>query len=182
MQKDPPTSAQTTIKDTALSFAYTTLYMLRAALRRASGTAVVGVLALIVQDNRVLLIKHRGGIFPWGLPGGGVHPTETPAAAARREAHEETGCIVRLERLHGFYYHQYHNYRDCLFVYRCTPLTDIAPPIWDIEIATARYFPLDQIPRETNLVSRNRIEEYRATMDSPTPPPPIIELPPDPTP
>jgi 8-oxo-dGTP diphosphatase len=180
MQKEPPASVTTFLKDTALSRIYTALYLARALLRVATRATVVGTLALVVQNNHVLLIRHRGGIFPWGLPGGGVQPTETPAAATRREVLEEAGCTVRLERLHGVYYQQYRGYRNCLFVYLCTPLSDITPPTWDIEIATARYYPLDQIPTTTNLVSRHRIEEYHASVGSPTPPPPLIAMPPEP--
>lgn len=40
---------------------------------------------------------YRGRTF-WTFPGGGIHPEEQPAAAAAREAAEETGLDVRVVR------------------------------------------------------------------------------------
>lgn len=57
---------------------------------------IVGVGAVIVEQNRVLLARRgnppRAG--QWSLPGGVVELGETLRAAAEREALEETGLIV----------------------------------------------------------------------------------------
>jgi 8-oxo-dGTP pyrophosphatase MutT (NUDIX family) len=58
--------------------------------------------ALIVQDDRVLLIQHKehaSGREYWLLPGGGQEPGETPEACVVREVNEETHLTVRVERL-----------------------------------------------------------------------------------
>lgn len=58
---------------------------------------IIGVGAVIVVDNRVLLAK-RGKpplMGQWSLPGGVVELGETLRAAAEREALEETGLIVK---------------------------------------------------------------------------------------
>jgi len=74
---------------------------LRAGVWRLRRPLLVGVRALIVRDGAVLLIRHRHGLRPWALPGGGVERYERMEEAARREAHEETGAIVRTDWLLG---------------------------------------------------------------------------------
>ena len=57
---------------------------------------IVGVGAVIVDDNRVLLARRARAplLGHWSLPGGVVEIGETLRAAAEREALEETGLIV----------------------------------------------------------------------------------------
>jgi len=57
---------------------------------------------LLDAQGRVLLQKRTDGDW-WCLPGGGVDAGETFRAAAVREATEETGLEVEVERLLGAY-------------------------------------------------------------------------------
>jgi len=59
-------------------------------------------LALLDGDGRVL-IQLRPWPPGWELPGGHCDDGEDPAAAAAREAEEETGLSVRVVRLAGVY-------------------------------------------------------------------------------
>ncbi len=61
----------------------------------------VAVCALIIQDERVLLVKRAGEPMQgyWALPAGFMEWDEDPQATARRECLEETGLEVRVERL-----------------------------------------------------------------------------------
>lgn len=66
---------------------------------------LVGVGAVIVQDNRVLLIR-RGQpplLGEWSLPGGVLECGETLREATIREAREETGLVVETGKLLGVY-------------------------------------------------------------------------------
>ena len=55
---------------------------------------------VILENGRVALIQRvRAGQTYYVLPGGGIEAAETPEAAAVREAHEELGLLVELERL-----------------------------------------------------------------------------------
>lgn len=59
---------------------------------------VVGIVAFIVKDNKLLLVKHSYQ-YPWGLPGGFLKPRENFSVSIEREVHEETNLKVRLEKI-----------------------------------------------------------------------------------
>lgn len=55
---------------------------------------------VLIEDGKMALIKRvRGGHVYYVVPGGGVEKGETIEQAAVREAREELGVDVRLERL-----------------------------------------------------------------------------------
>lgn len=55
---------------------------------------------VLVQNHKLALIeRHRGGQHYFSVPGGGVESGETPEQAAIREALEELGVHVVLQRL-----------------------------------------------------------------------------------
>jgi 8-oxo-dGTP diphosphatase len=66
---------------------------------------LVGVSAVIIQDNRVLLIRRGKAplLGEWSLPGGALECGETLRGATIREAHEETGLTVETDELLGVY-------------------------------------------------------------------------------
>jgi 8-oxo-dGTP diphosphatase len=57
---------------------------------------LVGVGAVIIDHNRVLLIRRATPplLGEWSLPGGVLECGETLREAVAREAHEETGLVV----------------------------------------------------------------------------------------
>jgi len=57
----------------------------------------VGVAAIIMADNRLLLIRRKGahGAGTWAVPGGHLEFGESPEDCAIRETLEETGLAVR---------------------------------------------------------------------------------------
>src|SRR5437764_3115576 len=50
-----------------------------------------GVKCLLVNQERILLVRHTYGYRGWDLPGGAIKRHEAPLTAARREMHEELG-------------------------------------------------------------------------------------------
>lgn len=117
----------------------------------------MGVRLLLVQDGRVLLVRHsyQSG---WFLPGGGVRKKESLERAARREAWEEAGA--RLGELHFFgIYSNLTLYKsDHVAVFVCDDLTIEGTS--DYEIEETRFFAVDCLPRDLGEGSRRRIEEY----------------------
>jgi ADP-ribose pyrophosphatase len=67
----------------------------------------VGVLPFLDADHVVMVRQYRyvqGEDHRWEMPTGGVHPDETPAAAAQRELREEVGYSAgRLEWVSSYY-------------------------------------------------------------------------------
>lgn len=61
----------------------------------------------VEQDGRLLLVQR--GIEPfkgaWHMPAGYVEVDELPALAAERETREESGLVVKAERLFGAYFY-----------------------------------------------------------------------------
>jgi 8-oxo-dGTP diphosphatase len=66
---------------------------------------VVGVGAIIIEDQRVVLVKrlHPPLQNQWSIPGGMLEVGELVRAAAVREALEETGLTVEAGELLGVY-------------------------------------------------------------------------------
>ena len=62
----------------------------------------LGVEIAIIRSGQILLTQ-REDFETWCLPGGNVDAGESAAQAAVREAREETGLDVQLERLVGIY-------------------------------------------------------------------------------
>jgi len=69
--------------------------------RRYPDTPIVGVSALVIQKEKVLLIKR--GKEPdkgrWSIPGGVIETGETIENALNREVFEECGVKIRVKKL-----------------------------------------------------------------------------------
>jgi len=124
----------------------------------------IGVRAMLIQNGEVLLVRqtYKPG---WHIPGGGVKRGETIDEAARREAQEEIGAQMGDLILLGIYTHFGENMSDHNALFLCTEFSLNGRQ--DREIAEARFFPLDALPKGLVDGHRHRLEEYRAGITSP---------------
>jgi 8-oxo-dGTP diphosphatase len=149
------------IEQAALGPIYRLAIWLRGEVWRLRRPTLLGVRALIVRNGDILLIRHRSGKQPWALPGGGVERNERLAEAARREAAEETGAPIRVEQLLGVYERFGDRISNYIAVFICTALGEPQPPR-SLEIAEARFFPLERLPAGADPGTRRRVAEYLA--------------------
>ena len=70
------------------------------AARLVNERFLLGVVGVISDEARqLLLFHHTYRRTPWGLPGGWMGRAESPFAALEREVLEESGLVVRADRL-----------------------------------------------------------------------------------
>jgi 8-oxo-dGTP pyrophosphatase MutT (NUDIX family) len=123
----------------------------------------VGTRVMLIQDDKVLLIRHTY-LHGWYMPGGGLKRGETLEQAARREAHEEAGAELRELKLLGAYtsFKDYKTDHNILFLCRDFTLNGRH----DSEIAEAHFFALNDLPDDMPAGHRRRLQEYRDGIES----------------
>jgi 8-oxo-dGTP pyrophosphatase MutT (NUDIX family) len=112
-----------------------------------------GVAAVVRDEAGRVLLERRSDDGRWDLPAGAIDPGESPAQALVREVFEETGLLVRPERLLGVFGGAgsrfcYPNgdeveYTDLLFECRITG-GDLTPH--DGEASELRFFAPEELP------------------------------------
>ena len=123
-------------------------------LRSKIGTDRVmmpAVSAVIVNDQRQVLLQRASDDGKWYVIGGALDPGEEPANAVTREALEETGLIVRPERLSGVYVDpviRYSNGDEVLYTATCFLCRVIGGElkVCDDESLEFRWFAPDALP------------------------------------
>lgn len=115
-------------------------------------TPKVGVRAAVFDDaGRILMVRETADKHRWSLPGGWADVGQTVAESAVREVREETGYIVRAEKLAAVWDRErqggppaLHAVTRCFFV--CT-LVGGTPAISD-ETSEIGWFAEADVPRE----------------------------------
>lgn len=117
---------------------------------------------VLVHDaaERVLLVRHTY-VAQWHLPGGGVKKWEATQDAAVREAREETGVAVTIERLMGVYHNRLEFKDDQVVVYVARADGAAALRGDGFEIAEAAWFALKALP-DVSAATRRRLADYAA--------------------
>jgi len=118
------------------------------------GSSVV----LLNDDSQVLLVLREDARI-WALPAGHVEPGEAYEQAAVREAREETGYEIELDRLVGEYWRpQFPHGGNTQYVF-AGHVTGGDPAQHDWESVAVRWFPLDTLPWRLFPFSREHIED-----------------------
>jgi 8-oxo-dGTP diphosphatase len=123
--------------------------------------SVFGAATVIVRDDKVLLVHHTYGELNWELPGGGADPNESAEEAARREALEETGVTLAIERMTGVYWEPQGAFGHHHFVFRAAlaPGSPEPRPADPKEISECGWFAPHALPRPLSDFTARRIED-----------------------
>ena len=127
--------------------------------RIARGTTL-GVRALVIDGaGRVFLVKHSY-VPGWHMPGGGVEPGETAAAAMARELFEESNIkLAGVPKLHGVFFNNRESRRDHVVMFIVRDFVQEKQPQPDYEIVAHGFFAPDALPPDTSRATRARIAE-----------------------
>ncbi len=127
-----------------------------------------GASSIIFNDDckRVLLIK-REDLRVWAVPGGGVEPGESCEEAAIREAREETGYEIAIDRFVGRYWHpQTPRGGDWQHVFQAHIVGGTAITSGP-ETAAVRFFPVDCLPRLMVPWAKVHVRDALANLSTP---------------
>jgi ADP-ribose pyrophosphatase YjhB (NUDIX family) len=141
------------------------LTRVRSLISRRADLVTLGVQAAILDDSRVLLVRHtyRPG---WHFPGGGVERGEKLESAVAREVFEETGIVLAGPvRLFGIYSHfdAYPGDHVVLFLVDSWRRERVPEP--NSEIAEHGFFARDQLPSSMSPGTSRRLRELFGGID-----------------
>lgn len=116
-----------------------------------------GALVVIQHNEEILLVKTTYG-YAYGLPGGGIKKGETPVEAARREALEEVGIVLKnLHPLPSFVTHEEYKEDTVYSFYTTVASKDFR--LDRLEIDCAEWHPITQLPK-LGIVTEKIIHAY----------------------
>lgn len=134
------------------------LYKVIQVYRRFFTPISLGCRALIVDDGKVLLVRHtyQDG---WYLPGGTVERGESLRAAVLREVTEECALVAKDAVLIGMYFSELERRSDHIALFSVQGVASIVGSLPDSEIAECKFFPIDDLPQAASPATRRRIAE-----------------------
>ena len=111
-------------------------------------TPKLDIRGVVFKDNRILMVKELadGG---WTLPGGFVDVGEPPSRAVEREVQEESGYLVKADKLLAVYDRNLHGHPPYIFhLYKLFISCELlgGQPADSIETAGADFFAEDAHP------------------------------------
>lgn len=105
---------------------------------------IAGATAVVINEDRQVLLHRRRDFRVWALPGGQIEPDEMGELAAIREVREETGYEIAVERFVGEYRRlRVPNGNGLVYLGR---VIGGAPIQQGPETREVRWFPLNALP------------------------------------
>jgi ADP-ribose pyrophosphatase YjhB (NUDIX family) len=118
---------------------------------------VLGAASVILDDHgRILLVKHAYGELNWELPGGGGEARESAEQTARREAREEVGVELQIDRLIGVYWEPENDAHHFVFLARSKGAARVHD---HTEITEVGWFEPRDLPRPMSDFTERRIAD-----------------------
>ncbi|HEC67074.1 MAG TPA: NUDIX domain-containing protein [bacterium] len=116
----------------------------------------IGVFAIILNQEKEVLLVHRRDYDLWNLPGVGLESGESPWEGVVREVKEETGLDVEVIKMVGLYFKPTKDELvmqfECKVIDGQLTLNDEADKI--------EYFALRKLPKNTVPKQVGRIKDY----------------------
>ena len=125
--------------------AYRCAYAVLWVYRSVAKPALHGVKCVLVDSDRILLVRHTYGRREWDFPGGGLKRNEAPQAAARREIREELGVDIDDWVAIGDVLARFQRIESTMYCFRAE-LHDPEITLDRGELLAARWFALDELP------------------------------------
>ncbi len=128
----------------------------------------VGINALIVKDNKILLglrIGNRGGSGNWGLIGGKARCGESIEQTMQREMKEEIDVDVKLEDMKVINLFTTQSSESILFYQIGLLISDFSGEIKNMEpekCGELKFFDLDNLPENLFLGTKGNIDLFKS--------------------
>ncbi len=119
-----------------------------------------GSRAIILHDNKVLLVKNIN-VKHWSLPGGKIDSGESPEECILRELKEELSLSeIRTDYRLGEYISKNEGKTDTVYIFIINLSSPTFERQWEIE--DARWFNLNELPKDISPAGLRRIKEYQS--------------------
>ena len=123
----------------------------------------LGVFSVIYDTQNRILLNHRRDLDLWDLPGGGMSHGELPIDTAIREAKEETGFDVAIDRLVMVYSKPAPRDKDLIFIFAGRVIGGEATT--SDESDDVRFFVINDLPE--NIAPRKQYVIHAAIQNLP---------------